>query len=398
MRPRTPRARLALGHLLIGAAIAAAPAAAEAASCQPNCPKPFLSNNQVQSTTPANGDVNPYGVAFVPNGFPTNGVVQPGDLLIANFNNAKNLQGTGTSIVQIRLGTIQAPGAVTRFATTGAGAGLALGIARAGFVVQGLTDTTDGLFGTIKSGGLVFFDQNGTQKFTFAGVNAPWGLALHDQTAAGVGGFANIFVSNLNPGLVTDLTNGSRVGTVTRLDVRFVSIRGGPIQIVVNQTTIIGSGYLVQPNAGALVLGPAGLAYDAVNDILYVASQADNALFAIAQAVGRTTSVGGITPGTLIVQSGRLRAPTGLMLAPNGDLLTANNDAVNPSMASPSEIVEFTPTGGFVRQMNVDQAIAGAFGLGFGTDFGTNGNQLRFAFVDDNTVTATIFSCPAAGC
>ena len=50
--------------------------------------------------------------------------------------------------------------------------------------------------------------------------------------------------------------------------------------------------------------------------------------------------------------------------APNGNLLTANGDAVNDVPTQPSEIVEFTTTGRFVRQFNVDAAEGGAFGIG----------------------------------
>ena len=54
------------------------------------------------STVPANGDVNPYGVAFVPRNFSTGtGPLHAGDILVANFNNNQNLQGTGTTIVDI---------------------------------------------------------------------------------------------------------------------------------------------------------------------------------------------------------------------------------------------------------------------------------------------------------
>src|SRR5581483_4539891 len=53
------------------------------------------------STIPPNGDVNPYGIAFVPRGFPRGGSIQTGDLLISNFNAKSNLQGTGTTIVKI---------------------------------------------------------------------------------------------------------------------------------------------------------------------------------------------------------------------------------------------------------------------------------------------------------
>ena len=53
------------------------------------------------TTVPANGDVNPYGVVFVPPGFPQGGVLHAGDILVSNFNNSSNLQGTGTTIVRV---------------------------------------------------------------------------------------------------------------------------------------------------------------------------------------------------------------------------------------------------------------------------------------------------------
>ena len=56
---------------------------------------------EIVSTVPANGDVNPYGVAFVPLTF-SSGVLDPGDILVSNFNNSQNLQGTGTTIVRVR--------------------------------------------------------------------------------------------------------------------------------------------------------------------------------------------------------------------------------------------------------------------------------------------------------
>ena len=62
----------------------------------------FLPNVRIVSTVPPNGDLNPYGVAFVPANFASgNGPLQPGDILVSNFNNSDNLQGTGTTIVRI---------------------------------------------------------------------------------------------------------------------------------------------------------------------------------------------------------------------------------------------------------------------------------------------------------
>ena len=39
------------------------------------------------TTVPASGDLNPYGVALVPAGFPRGGLLKPGQILVANFNN-----------------------------------------------------------------------------------------------------------------------------------------------------------------------------------------------------------------------------------------------------------------------------------------------------------------------
>src|SRR5580700_9123392 len=44
------------------------------------------------STVPTNGDVNPYGIAVVP--WSTGNLVQ-GGVLVSNFNDAANAQGTG---------------------------------------------------------------------------------------------------------------------------------------------------------------------------------------------------------------------------------------------------------------------------------------------------------------
>src|SRR5579862_9423801 len=55
-------------------------------------PQLGAATNVSGSTVPDNGDVNPYGVAFVPRDFPKGGILNPGDVLVANFNNSDNLQ------------------------------------------------------------------------------------------------------------------------------------------------------------------------------------------------------------------------------------------------------------------------------------------------------------------
>ena len=62
----------------------------------------FLSSlgpaKQIASTVPANGDVNPYGLAVVGT---TAGKLVKGDILVSNYNDKANVQGTGNTIVQV---------------------------------------------------------------------------------------------------------------------------------------------------------------------------------------------------------------------------------------------------------------------------------------------------------
>jgi len=103
----------------------------------------------IVSTVPPNGDVNPYGVAFVPPGFPTGGTTSPGDILVSNFNNSANLQGTGTTIVRI-----PKTGPTTVFFQGASGLGLttALNVLEAGLVIVGNLPTADGSCATATAG------------------------------------------------------------------------------------------------------------------------------------------------------------------------------------------------------------------------------------------------------
>ncbi|HEU0155009.1 MAG TPA: hypothetical protein VFQ82_02990, partial [Stellaceae bacterium] len=91
------------GVALAGFVAATSPGFAGAASAgddrfRPVVP-PFLPDMITSSTIPANGDLNPYGVAIVPRGFPKGGKLALGDILVSNFNGIKNEQGTGTTII-----------------------------------------------------------------------------------------------------------------------------------------------------------------------------------------------------------------------------------------------------------------------------------------------------------
>ena len=321
---------------------------------------------QVVSTVPPNGDLNPYGVAFVPDGFAQGGRLRPGDILVSNFNNSANLQGTGSTIVRITPG-----GQQSVFFQGGPGLGLttALGVLKAGFVLVGDVPTADGTFGTIRPGALLVLNRNGGLVASLRSdtkLDGPWDLTINDQ-----GSTAQVFVSNVLS------------GTVTRIDVAVPNAG----QFQVRGMTQIASGYAHRSDPAALVVGPTGLAYDAAKDVLYVASTDDNAVFAVANAGGRQTDAG--TGGVIFRDPAHLRGPLGLVRAPNGDLITTNGDAVNGNKNFPSELVEFNPdTGRFVAQLSLDPAQGSAFGIALQVTDG----QLRFAAVNDDTNTLEVWT------
>ena len=323
------------------------------------------------STAPPGGpgEQNPYGVAIVPAGISTDGGLSSGNILVANFNNASNVQGTGTTIVSI------APtGSSTFFTSALPGLSTALGVLKSGLVIVGnVPVATDGGVG---AGALQVLDVNGKLLSTITDPTLladPWDLTIDDH-----GSTAKIFVSNV----VT--------GTVTRLDTTVSST-----SLTVTKKVQIASGYATRTDPGAFVVGPTGMVYDPGSDTLYLASTVEKVagtetgtVFAIAKA-GTTASDGG--KGTLVyADAAHLHGPAGLALAPNGHLLVANGDAVNVDPNQPSEIVEITTAGQYVGQFSVDPTIGGAFGVAVGTFNG----QTVLAAVNDVQTLLSIQSVP----
>lgn len=318
------------------------------------------------STLPANGDVNPYGVAFVPR--ISAATVGAQDVLVSNFNNVQNLQGMGSTIIRY-----DAQGNVSQFFNGASlrifGLSAALGVLGNGIVIVGNLPTADGTTATVQPGSLTFIDRNGN----FLGsvvdktlVNGPWGLAIHDSHA----GQAQVFVSNV-------LT-----GTIVRFDITY-SLTSSTFTI--NAAVTVGSGYNHRGDPAALELGPSGMAYDAAHNLLYVASSSDNAIYVLPNAGTATTSEG---TGTIIYQDFQhLHGPLQMALAPNGHLLVANSDGSNADPNQPSEIVEFTTAGVFISQTSVDRFNGGAFGLAL-TNVGLG--VVRLAYIDDNANTLTV--------
>ena len=195
-------------------------------------------------------------------------------------------------------------------------------------------------------------------------IQYPWDMALVDQ-----GDHAIAFVTNaLN-------------GTVTRLKFQ-VSSSG----LTLESGASIASGYVHTADPVALFDAPTGLVYDARRDVLYVASTGDNAVFAVRDAATRKSSAG---LGRIVYQDDKhLHGALGLAEASNGHLLVSNNDTINPDPTQTSEIVEFTKQGEFVKELSVDPAPGGSFGLAVDTGDDT----AIFAAVDDNTASLIIWT------
>ena len=318
------------------------------------------------SCVPKNGDLNPYGVAFVPAGFPKTFKTAPGDILVSNFNAKSNVQGTGSTIV-----SITPDGTEKSFfrGTPGLGLTTALGVLKMGFVIVGSLPNVNG---TIGQGALIVLNKQGLEIARVIDsnlVDGPWDLAVVD-----LGESALVFVSCvLN-------------GTVTRINLAVTDTT-----VTVTSKTQIATGYAFAFNQAALVVGPTGLAYDGNNGNLYVASTGDNEVFAIPNAAYASSSV---DKGTLVYSdSTHLHGPLGLLLAPNGDLISSQGDAINPDPAHQSEIVEFTTTGTFVSEFAVDSTAGAAFGIAVNPS-STGG--VNFAAVNDtlNTLIVFDFSSP----
>jgi hypothetical protein len=318
------------------------------------------------STVPSNGDVNPYGVAFVGNNFLTgSGPLQHGDILVSNFNNKLNLQGTGTTIVRI-----PASGAAPSVFFQGtAPLGLSTGLAtlQYGLVLVANLPTADGTSATAKAGSLLVINNQGKliQTFDSAQIDGPWDMTVVDK-----GDKASAYFSNALNGTVSRIDFSVTEKGLTKLD-HFT----------------IASGYMHQGDPAALFDAPTGLVYDRRTDNLYVASTLDNLIFAVPQASTRTSSDG---PGFIVYDDPtHLHGALAMAEAPNGHLLVTNNDVINSDPNQPSEIVEFTKDGNFVKEIPVDPAQGGSFGLAVSVhDDGT----AILAAVDDNTASITIWT------
>jgi hypothetical protein len=326
---------------VIAAFVGAIPAAASA--------RPFLNRFDeiatVASAVPPNGDQNPYGVALVDE---TVGRLVSGDVLVSDFNDATNSQGTGSTIVEISpsgkqrvFATVPAPSGDQAVGLT-----TALAVLRGGFVVVGNLPAPGGQASAVEPGALSILNASGQVVKTISGgdINGPW-----DMTAVDRGKTATLFVTNVLNGTVAAGGKVVHRGTVVRITLRFQPHQSP----MVTSNRVIANGFAEHIDPNALVVGPTGVGLGR-NGVLYVADSNDNRVAAVPDALHRDSVLhgGGIT----VSRGGALNDPLGLTIAPNGDIITTNGGN--------GKIVETTPTGHQIAVKTlVPQGAGDLFGL-----------------------------------
>jgi hypothetical protein len=298
------------------------------------------------NTVPDNGDQNPYAIFVAP---VSAGAVKQGDVLVDNFNNAANLQGTGSTIVDYHPDTKQ----MTLFATIprdlkecpgGVGLSTAMTMLKSGWVIVGSTPSNDGTTNTKGAGCLIVLDSNGKIAKTIStpNINDPWGnMAVVDN-----GDHATLFVSNAGFGVGG--ADGEppvfKQATVLRLE---LDIANGQAPVVKSET-VVASGFGAQADKGVFLVGPTGLALSPDDKLLYVSDAIGNRINVIDDPLTRDTSAG---VGRQLTADGMLHRPLAMITTPQGHLLVTN--ALN------GQVVEIDPTTGkqlFARWIDTDKA------------------------------------------
>jgi hypothetical protein len=303
------------------------------------------------STVTDNGDLNPYAVVVAPVSV---GKIQKDDVLVDNFNNLSNLQGTGTTIVDYNPSTKK----TTLFAKLpqnlpqcpgGVGLTTAMTMLKSGWVIVGSTPSTDGTTRTKGAGCLLVFDANGQLATSWTGpnINGPWGnMATVDN-----GTTATLFISMAGfdvPGPeIHDPNTGYSVtiskSTVLRLE---LAIADGKPPVVTDET-VVANGFGSRADRDVFLIGPTGLVLTG-NGTLYVSDALGNQIVAIPNATTRKDSAG---TGQVVTKDGLLKRPLALAMTADGHLLACN--------AKNGQLVEVDPATGkqlYAQWIDTNQA------------------------------------------
>jgi len=299
---------------------------------------------------PKLGQLNPYGLTVAP---ATTGDFTKGDLVVCNFNDKANVQGTGYTIVALHPKPGSKPLLVSDSKKLLGCDALALGPADDIWAAAWTANdnpiiTASGkLEGNIK--GKPF--------------NHPFGQVF----AQPVSGNPVFYESNAGVGTVVRIN----LGTTFTYDV-------------------IAKGFAVNHGMPGSILAPSGLTYDASIDTLYVVDGTNNTVVAfknvstipnggiIVEKGGKTFKGPSAGDARLLFAGAPLNGPISAALLANGNLAVGNTS--NPS--GQNIIVEISRSGKVMDTRNVDKGAAGSiFGM---VATGRSANDTKLYFNDDN--------------
>lgn len=303
---------------------------------------------------PVTHDVNPYGLAYASSSW---GDIKAGDLVVCDFNDKQNVQGTGTSILHIGSTPGSKPHHLVNATSLEGCAALALSP----------DDTVWPADFTANNAPIV---SNTGQILTLERSNIwhkPWAIAFSSNQTVPA-----FYVANAHS------------GDIVRIDLTH------------NTLTSIITGFAVNAGKAGRILGPSGLNYVASTDTLIVVDGQNNTLYAIDNVStipkdglhvnDQSFSGPDASDGRVIHQGKPLNGPIGSALLPGGHIAVTNT--LDPD--GQNLIVEFLPNGDVDCIRNVDTGPARAlFGM---VAVGTTPYGTKVFFTDDNDNTLRVLT------
>lgn len=311
----------------------------------------------IGSTIPSNGDQNPYGLDVAKSDA---GLLETGDLVVCNFNNSANIQGTGTTIIALHAH----PGSKPRL--------IAQNSSLLGCDALAVGPTDNPWAAAFAANDNPIFSPSGALLTTLAG--GPW----HHP-------FGQIFAQHDGPfGSAAFYESNAGDGSIVRINLPSFTF------------DVIAKGFPINGGAPGSILGPSGLQYESKHDRLYIVDGTNNTVYALRHV--STIPAGGITvTGTSfsgpfrqrarVVFSGPpLNGPISSALLANGHLVLGNTlDANGKNL-----MVEVTSHGRLLFVRNVDTGAAGSiFGM---VATGRDADDTKLYFNDDNMNTVQVLT------
>jgi hypothetical protein len=299
---------------------------------------------------PKFGQTNPYGLTVAAS---TTGDFTAGDLVVCNFNDKKNVQGTGFTIVALHPKPGSKPLLVSSSKTLLGCAALAL------------SPSDDIWASAFAANDVPIISAAGKLEGNIKGkpFKHPWGQVFAQPKT----GSPVFYVSDAGAGTIVRINLGS---TFT--------------------FDVIAKGFAINHGKPGSIFAPSGLAYDPSVDTLYIVDGTNNTVVAfnnvttipsggiVVQKGGKTFKGPSAGDAKLVYSGSPLDGPISSALLPNGNLVIGNTG--NPS--GQNIMVEMTPSGKVLDTRNVDNGASGAlFGI---VATGTDDSNTKIYFNDDN--------------